>query len=308
MSAYNQEFNKDNVILRYIIVSLLAELKNKVYFYNQIDEDNIKKIDIPFLYAVTGNERFLLDNFLYKPIAEDKAIGDYEVVPRGVVQLNSVAIDSGAMTNKFIRTKFVKEYEGKLKTFSLETAFLPLDLSFAVSIICSDNIEMLKATESVMAKLYKEIQFQVDLGMFKIEAALQVPEDFEQNKLFEFGLNDKKEFSINFNIDVKTFMPIFQDGFLLSEIAELTRNSMVNPDNKGIGMLRNGRIYFGGILQEIQHNIDDIRKAPADTVISNKSYINPDDIQTGPKFLETDITSATPEEESDESKKFRNNE
>ena len=39
MSAYNQEFNKDNTILRYIIVALLAELKDKVYYYNQIDED-----------------------------------------------------------------------------------------------------------------------------------------------------------------------------------------------------------------------------------------------------------------------------
>ena len=38
MSAYNQEFNKDNTILRYIIVALLAELKDKVYYYNQVDE------------------------------------------------------------------------------------------------------------------------------------------------------------------------------------------------------------------------------------------------------------------------------
>ena len=55
MSAYNQEFNKDNTILRYIIVALLAELKDKVYFYNQIDEDTLKKIPVPFFYSITGS-------------------------------------------------------------------------------------------------------------------------------------------------------------------------------------------------------------------------------------------------------------
>ncbi len=48
MSAYNQEFNKDNTILRYIIVALLAELKDKVYYYNQIYENTLKKGRRPF--------------------------------------------------------------------------------------------------------------------------------------------------------------------------------------------------------------------------------------------------------------------
>ena len=46
MSAYNQEFNYDNTIIRYIIVALLAELKDKVYYYNQIDADTLKKIPV----------------------------------------------------------------------------------------------------------------------------------------------------------------------------------------------------------------------------------------------------------------------
>jgi len=94
MSSYNQEFNKDNVILRYIIVSLLAELKDKVYFFNRIDEDTLQKINLPFFYSVTGNERFLLDNFLFDAIEDGKAIGNYEVVPRGVITLTSIAIDT----------------------------------------------------------------------------------------------------------------------------------------------------------------------------------------------------------------------
>ena len=128
MSAYNQEFNKDNTILRYIIVALLAELKDKVYYYNQIDEDTLKKIEVPFFYSISGNERFLLDNFMFDAEKAGKAIGDYEVVPRGILQMNSMAIDSGAQTNKFTRAEFVREWNGILKTFSLMTNFLPVTM------------------------------------------------------------------------------------------------------------------------------------------------------------------------------------
>lgn len=307
MSSYNQEFNKDNTILRYIIVSLLAELKDKTYFYNRIDEDTLSKVNIPFYYSVTGGERFLTDNFLYKPIDEGYAIGDYEVVPRGVIQLDSVSIDSGSQVNKYVRSQFVREYEGKLKTYSLETAYLPLNLSFTTTVICSNNLEMLKATEALMSKLYKEILFQVDLGMFRVPAVFQVPEDFAQNKQYEFGFSDKKEFNVTFSIEVKTFYPVFQDGFLLSEIEELTRNSLVNPNNKGIGMFRNGRLYFGGVFEQFDYSVDDMRKAPEKTTLSNQSYKDPNNIQTGDKLFEDNISSKI-DNESEESKKFRNDE
>ena len=71
MSAYNQEFNKDNTILRYIIVALLAELKDKVYYYNQIDEDTLKKIPVPFFYSISlsfnqsfNDSSFILNSFI----------------------------------------------------------------------------------------------------------------------------------------------------------------------------------------------------------------------------------------------------
>ena len=159
MSAYNQEFNKDNTILRYIIVALLAELKDKVYYYNQIDEDTLKKIPVPFFYSITGDGRFLMDNFLYDAEAKGKAIGDYETVPRGIIQLTGISIDSGNQTNKFARGEFVQEWEGILKTFSLETNFLPLNMSFDCTVVCSSNLEMLKVTESLMSKIYKNTLF-----------------------------------------------------------------------------------------------------------------------------------------------------
>ena len=316
MSSYNQEFNKDNTVLRYVIVATLAELKNKVFYYNRIDEDTLHKINVPFYYSVTGDERFLMDNFLYDAVASGKAIGDYEVVPRGVLQLSSLAIDSGSQTNKFIRGEFVREANGELRTFSLDTNFLPLSLTFGVTIVCSNNLEMLKVTESILSKLYKNTTYSVDLGMFRVQAALSVPEDFSQDKLFEFGLNDKKEFNVTFDIEVKSFIPVFENGVLLTEIDDLSRKSNCNT---GIAMIRSNSegelgIQCGGVFQKFEYTIDDIAKVAPENIVSNNQYINPADVDRGGPYLETDITSANfnfdtkkyDDSESNDSKEYRN--
>ena len=312
MSAYNQEFNKDNTILRYIIVALLAELKDKVYFYNQIDEDTLKKIPVPFFYSITGDGRFLMDNFLFDAEAAGKAVGDYEVVPRGILQLTGISIDSGNQTNKFARGEFVQEWEGILKTFSLETNFLPLNMAFDCTVVCSANLEMLKVTESLMSKLYKNTLFQIDLGMMRVAGTFAVPEDYQQNRLFEFQLNDKKEWSVTFPIEVQSFMPVFEQGILIPEISLMTKTAIkANPNAQGVGMLRSGSnnelgIYFGGIFQKFEYTEDSLLKAQPSGTFSNKGYINPDTIQTGPKYNVSEITSAPIVPESLESLEYRN--
>jgi len=312
MSAYNQEFNKDNTILRYIIVALLAELKDKVYYYNQVDEDTLKKIPVPFFYSITGDGRFLMDNFLFDAEAKGKAIGDYETVPRGIIQLTGISIDSGNQTNKFARGEFVQEWEGVLKTFSLETNFLPLTMSFDCTVVCSSNLEMLKVTESLMSKLYKNTLFQVDLGMMRVQASFAVPEDYTQNRLFEFQLNDKKEWSVTFPIEVSSFMPVFESGILIPEISLMTKSAIkANPTAQGVGMLRSGidnelGIYFGGIFQKFEMTQESLLKVQPSGTFSNKGYINPDTIQTGGPYINTSITSAPIVPESLESLNFRN--
>ncbi len=301
MSAYNEEFNKDNVVLRYIIVAMLAELKGKIYYYNQIDEDTSKKIDIPFYYSITGNERFLLDNFLYDTTAEGKAVGDYELVPRGIAALSSMAIQSANLTNKFVRSEFVRELNGELKTFSLMTAYLPVTLGFDITIVCSNNLEMLKATEAIVSRLYKSQSFSVDLGMMRVEAAMVIPEDYSQERPFEYALNDKKEWKVTFSLEVQSFIPVFEYGIPFAEIQKLVEGS----SGKGIGVYRNGGIYFGNVIEEFNTTIDDIRKAPDNGLLSNLNYVDPSTINSGPEFSDSVITSETSTEDK-ESQDYRN--
>lgn len=233
MSEYNQKYNKDDVFIRSMIVCLLAELNKKMYIYNRLDDGKPQKINIPCLYSITGGERFLKDEFYYDALEEGKAFGDYEKVPRCMVNLTSFGVNAAEQTNKYNRTKIVRESQGVLRTLYLNVEWIPVTLSFDCRVICANNIELFKITEMIVSKIYKNPNFfKVDFGMFNVDACMSVPTDYNHELPQEFGLNDKKEFSTSFSIEMKSFIPAFEHGLLLCEIDELLLQ--VPKDQKGI--------------------------------------------------------------------------
>lgn len=269
-NTYNQTYNYDNSVLRYVIVALLAELRGRVYIYQRTDNDTAEKVDIPFMYSVTGGERFLKDEFMYDSIENGKAIGDYEKVPRGVIELASVGIDSASQTNKFVQSRFVREVDGELKTFHMRCCYLPINMSFNCTMVCGSQIEMLKVTESVMSKLYSVNIFYVDLGMTSVQASYTMPTDYSQERTTSYTMNDKKEFNVTFNIEVKTYMPVFEHGLLMDEIVEMSKG--VGDGN--IIQLREDRfgnveMRPGGLITEFDTGIE-FGAPPREDLESNK--------------------------------------
>ena len=51
MATYNLKFNKDDSVIRHLIVGLLADLNKKVSFYRQLDNDTRAEVDVPFYYS-----------------------------------------------------------------------------------------------------------------------------------------------------------------------------------------------------------------------------------------------------------------
>jgi len=49
---------------------------------------------------------------------------------------------------------------GNLKPFQLQTAYVPINMSFDVTVICSNQLEMFKVTEAIISKLYKTSYFK----------------------------------------------------------------------------------------------------------------------------------------------------
>lgn len=272
MNEYNNKFNKDDVFIRNMIVCFLAELNKKIYYYNRIDNDKLNKVNVPCLYSITGQERFLKDEFFYDPISLGMAIGDYEKVPRVIANLTGLTINTAEQTNKYNHTKIVRESNGKMRTCYLNVEWVPVQLSFDCNLVCSNNIELFKITECIISKIYKNPNyFKVDLGMCNVDGAFEVPENYSNEIPTEFGLNEKKEFRMNFGVEMKSFIPAFEHGLLLCEIDEML--SKIPRENEGIVMLRaddygNMGMRTGGVLESFRVSEYAYRIEPA-TLQSN---------------------------------------
>lgn len=256
MNEYNNKFNKDDVIIRNMIVCFLAELNKKIYYYNRLDNDTVKKITVPCMYSITGQERFLKDEFFYDPINLGMAIGDYERLPRVIVNLTGLNINTAEQTNKYNHTKIVRESNGKLRTCYLNVEWIPVQLSFDCNLVCANNIELFKLSECIISKIYKNPNyFKVDLGGFNVDGAFEAPESYSNQIPTDFALSEKKEFRMDFSIEMKSFIPAFEHGLLLPEIDEML--SKIPVENEGIVMFRaddygNMGMRTGGILEKFR--------------------------------------------------------
>jgi hypothetical protein len=222
MASYNLKYNSDDSVVRHTIIGLLADLNNKVYFYRQLDANTRKAIDVPFYYSISGDDQFLRDNFLFStPSGPDChpdagfADGNYDVVPRGVVQLSGMSIDSGSLVNKRnIGTYTKMNEEGAMEGYTAEFEMIPITLSLNLEILVSSTLDSFKITERIIKTLYKSNNFEVEVGhlnegTYRLNAYYAIPDDFELQNPIDFTWEDKEKYKISFPIEVNTFIPAF---------------------------------------------------------------------------------------------------
>jgi hypothetical protein len=223
MATYNVKFNKDDSVVRHLIVGLLADLNNKVYFYRQLENMERVEVDVPFYYAISGDADFLKDNFLF--LTRDglnctpdgiKADANYDVVPRGVLNFTSLAIDSGSLINKGIRGSYTKMNEsGAMEGYNSEFTMIPITIGFDVEIIVSSQLDIFKVTERIIKRLYKSNQYNVEVGdlnegTYRLPAYYAMPEDYSVERPVEFSFDSNEGYKVTFSLEVNSFIPSFE--------------------------------------------------------------------------------------------------
>ena len=222
MASYNLKYNSDDSIIRHTIIGLLADLNNKVYFYRQLDADTRKAIDIPFYYSITGDDQFLRDNFLFSTATGTDchpntafADGNYDVVPRGVVNLTGMSIDADKLVNKRNVGSYTKmNSDGAMEGYTAEFEMIPITLSVDLEILVSSTLDAFKITERLIKTLYKSNSFNVEVGhlneaTYRLNSYYAIPEDFEIQSPIDFTFEDKDKYKISFPIEISSFIPSF---------------------------------------------------------------------------------------------------
>jgi len=212
MKGYLEKYNVDEVFLRGIILGLLKNLNEKVT-YTQINQtQDVLKVYIPFFYSLSGDESFLQDFYLdyqdcdgNSPFAE----GNYDIVPRGIVNLVGVNIDTASITNGFVRATYnLEDLEGNMKAYSSYTSSIPLSMTFDVKLRADSLLDTFKIFQSVIQVFYKVFSFSIEFGGMRIPVQVGFPEQYPNDKQIEFSyLSTQKYIETTFSIQVETYYP-----------------------------------------------------------------------------------------------------
>jgi len=220
MATYNLKFNKDDSVVRHLIIGLLADLNKKVTFWRQLDNETRSLVDVPFYYSITGDENFVKDNFLFSTANgldcapnPEKADGNYDAVPRGVVNMSSLSIDASKLINKRNRGNFSKMTDqGILEGYQAEFELIPITVGVDIEIILSSQLDIFKCSEEIIKRLYKSNQYNVEVGhldegLYRMAAYYAMPDEYSNERPVEFSFDDKGQYKITFSLEINSFIP-----------------------------------------------------------------------------------------------------
>lgn len=266
-------------MFRNIIVGVLATLNNKLYWYNRISETESKKIEVPFYMSISGQERFLQDNFLNDPDYDPEneiAISMYNQIPRAIVDMTGFSISTESMSNRFVRGTYTKENsDGTLGSYSSEFVEIPLNLPFEITVFLDSRLDMFKCSQRIIETFYKNNTFNIDVDGVRIPGVIKFPEEIVQERTVEFSFTDKKEWKLTFSVEVELSYPLFKNaknGYIGASDTEMDNaNRMVNISMYNIwgatagiigstGSTATSNIYLANNMsgQSITNNISNI--------------------------------------------------
>jgi len=212
MAQFLEKYNIDEVFLRNVIVGMLKTLNDKLTYTQINEQQEVLEVFVPFFYSMSGDESFLQDFYMdyidcdgQSPFAE----GNYDVVPRGILNLNGVNIETNAITNGFVRATYnTEDLQGQMKALSAYTNFIPLSLSFDITIRTDTLLDTFKIFQSSIQSFYKVYSFSVEFGGMRIPVQVGFPEQYPNDKQIEFSYGStQKWIETKFSITVETYFP-----------------------------------------------------------------------------------------------------
>lgn len=269
MATYNLKYNKDDSVIRHLIIGLLADLNSKLSFWRQISNDERVIVDVPFFYAVSGDDNFIKDNFLFSNVNGPScdpdgafADGNYDKVPRGIVNLTSFAVDPSKLINKRNLGNYTMMNEqGLMEGFVAEFEMIPVVIGVDIEILVSSQLDMFKITESIVKNMYKANFYHVDAGhledgLYRISSEYMMPDDYTQERPIEYGFDDKSNHKITFSLEINSFIPSFdfENDIYTKFTRKIYETAIVgNYEDPNAVLLNPTDLYTGDLPNPLQY-------------------------------------------------------
>lgn len=214
-----EKYNRDEIFFRGLIIGLLSSLNNRITYYQTTDSGDEVEIFIPFFYSLAGDEPFLEDFYLnYGDCNGNPAFaeGNYDVVPRGIIEYSGSIINTSSSTNKYVRGTYEKEITqstggSEMKAYSSYLAPIPIISTFSIKIKVDTIADSLKIQARTIELLFQNFVYYFEYTGFRVPVQISLPASFPEKTpnqfIFSYGSTRGEGVTLSFSVSAETYLP-----------------------------------------------------------------------------------------------------
>ena len=133
-------FNMEDVFFRDLTLCVLDTLEGEINWTNKFSSGDIK-VNVPFYYSMTGDDRFLLDSFSDDVVSNNRFVElNTDKIPRGHLTLVSYDIRSDEFANPNIWLRMVIEKDDEIRKMLTKVRAVPVTVKYDLSILLSSDV------------------------------------------------------------------------------------------------------------------------------------------------------------------------
>lgn len=238
--------NTDDIFLRNLSISLL-ELLNSTITIQQSRNNSSELVNVPFQYNYGSDENFLKDFYIGLPdnCNIPTSEGTYDIIPRGIITLDSFQIKQSDITNRFVRAQYTsvekdENEENVLAGYSAQLYGLPMSVSFSVKLITASINHAFKIAEKILDQMYANRVMYFKYRGIRIPAQFTFPDNENIDKQYKFTYADTNKLHVDFKVEVEAYFPSFESSSNRKSSNVMERiQSNTKDDNNNILLNRN---------------------------------------------------------------------
>lgn len=195
----------------------VVDFLSKIY----ITYNDDRKVEIPFMIGGSNQERFLQDFFQSDQINEELIKNNYgryfefmnQPRPRGICTLTSVDIESGEISNNFVKVeRTIFDKNGAPATVYCNAKLLQLKVGFESNLTCSTLYELYTAWEILIERMFRLHPINFIYKGIPIYGQVIMDSGISIMNTNEYNFGDEIERKLEFQFSVDTYFPIFDES------------------------------------------------------------------------------------------------
>jgi hypothetical protein len=205
-----ERFNFEDVFFRDLTVCVLDTLEGEVKWVNKFTNGDVK-VDVPFYYSMTGEDRFLLDSFSDDVVSNNRYVElNTDKIPRGHLTLTSFDIKSDEFANPNVWLRMVIEKDDEIRKMLTKVRAVPVSVKYDLGILLSSEIDVFKCSQAIMDTLWSYRFMYFEHNFMNIDAVMLIPDTNQVTIQREKNLTSDDTIKLAVSFEVQTYYPAYR--------------------------------------------------------------------------------------------------